>query len=133
MEILVDARTEEVLLGYVLLHKSQTFSEVDLRTQDGPVVSVTNLYLHSPGVSSFGFGSGWNRSTEVVVIDSTEFNRKSGCFFFVVDDGSDKKVSQLKGELKFGGIDILFSELREKNGEQNLVADIDAASSRMRQ
>lgn len=131
VELLVDKETGAILLGYVLLNKNQSFSEVDLKTKDGPIVSVTNVYFHAPGRSSFGFGSGWNRSTEEVVIDSIEFNRKSGDIFLLVDEGSDKKTLQLAGDLKFTDIMTFISDLRDKNDEEHLVDHFDSASKRL--
>lgn len=121
-----DANPSETktLLAYIMFDPNRTYEKMDFSGGDGPEVSATNISLHAKGLSTFSYGSAWNRTSEQVVIQDREFSRKNGNVFLILQtDSFPYDIIQLPETCHATGIEqvIQFAkEQCEKIGESRL-------------
>ena len=58
----------KTLLAFILFDPNRSYEKTDFSGGDGPEVSATNINLHAPGASTFGYGSIWNRTSDLLEI-----------------------------------------------------------------
>lgn len=121
-----DANPNEtkLLLAYIMFDPNRSYEKADFSGGDGPDVSATNIGLHAEGESSFSYGSGWNRTNDLIAIQGREFSRKNGNVFLILQtDSYPYDIVQLPETCHATEIDevIRFAkEQCEKIGETRL-------------
>lgn len=112
------------LLLVICYSPFREFSSVTQQSGDGRTVSTLNQEFHQEGKSSFGFGSGWNRESDVFVIDSKVYSRSVGNVFVILEDETKNILRyQIKAQLSESTFDRtleLAIEEIEKNSEINI-------------
>lgn len=114
----------KTLLAFILFDPNRSYETTDFSGGDGPEVSATNINLHAPGASTFGYGSIWNRTSDLLEIQGREFARKNGNVFLILQtDSYPCDIIQLPETCDAAGIDQVIEfakEQCEKIGETRL-------------
>ncbi len=114
----------EALLAFILFDPNRSYEKTDFSGGDGPEVSATNIKLHATGASTFGYGSAWNRTSDLLEIQGREFARRNGNVFLILQtDSYPYDIIQLPETCHAAGIDqvIEFAKQQcEKIGEARL-------------
>jgi hypothetical protein len=93
------------LVTIICFSPEREFSSMKEQSGDGRSVSIINLQLHKENDASFGFGSAWNRISDVVVIDSKTYSRADGNLFLVLEN-DNRKTEQYQIEIGMSESDM---------------------------
>jgi hypothetical protein len=114
----------QTLLAYIMYDPRRVYEEIDASVGDGRNDSVTNVRLNTKGSNTFSYGSFWDRTTEVVVIQDREFSRKDGNVFLILQtDSYPYDIIQLPGAchaIQFDEVIKFAKEQCEQMGESRL-------------
>jgi hypothetical protein len=78
-----DRKNTVLLLAYVMIDQNADSKKRNFNGDDGIFVSATNISYNGDG-PTFHVGSGWNRNSNVVVVDDKEFDRMRGNVFVIL-------------------------------------------------
>jgi hypothetical protein len=76
-------RAVKTLIAFILFDANRSYEKTSSSGGDGPDVSATNVQLDAKQVSTFGYGSIWNRTSDMLAIQDTEFARANGNVFVI--------------------------------------------------
>ena len=113
------------LLLVICYSPFREFSNVTQQSGDGRTVSTLNQEFYQEGKSSFGFGSGWNRESDVFVVDNKVYSRSRGNVFVIIEDAARNILRfQIKAQLSESTFDRtleLAIEAIEKDSALDIV------------
>ena len=74
----------KTLIAFILFDPNRSYEKTSSSGGDGPDVSATNVQLDANQVSTFGYGSIWNRTSDLLAIQDKEFTRTKGNVFVIL-------------------------------------------------
>ena len=77
-------RAVKTLIAFLLFDPNRSYEKTSSSGGDGPDVSATNVQLDAKKVSTFGYGSVWNRTSDLLAIQDKEFTRTKGNVFVIL-------------------------------------------------
>lgn len=77
-------RAVKTLIAFILFDPNRAYEKTSSSGGDGPDVSATNVQLDAKRVSTFGYGSIWNRTNDLLAIQDKEFTRTKGNVFVIL-------------------------------------------------
>jgi hypothetical protein len=122
-------RSEENLrlLTIIVCDPSQSFDDAVRVGEDGRTVSSINLSLNNNGATSFHYGAGWNRVSDVVVINSNSYDREKGSIFLITAlSATEIKVYQIEdheADLSESSLDSILDVIANRISHEKSIPD----------
>ncbi len=77
-------RDIKTLIALILFDPNRSYEKTSFSGGDGTDVSSLNVQLDAKGANTFCYGSGWNRTSDLIAIQNKEFSRTKGNVFVVL-------------------------------------------------
>ncbi|MCE3019141.1 MAG: hypothetical protein ACK56W_13670 [Pirellula sp.] len=77
-------RATKTLIALILFDPNRSYEKTSFSGGDGTDVSATNVQLDAKGENTFCYGSGWNRTSDLLAIQDKQFTRTKGNVFVIL-------------------------------------------------